>query len=175
MGTVLQDMRYGVRELIKMPGFTLTAILSLALGIGATTAVFRRLYAILMDPCPYKAPDRMIHMRLLTPTGDLNGFGVTGSQWQQLRKSPVVEDTFLEDDWSLTVTGSDLPEDVQGVYLSSNGFNFFGVPVAFGRGLQPSDAIDGQDPEPVVVLGYNVWPTHFNSDPSVVGMPLQVV
>jgi predicted permease len=175
MGTVLQDIRYGVRQLIKMPGFTLTAILSLALGIGATTAVFSVVYAILMDPYPYKAPDRMIHMRLMTPTGDLNGFGVTGSQWQQLRKSPVVEDTFLEDDWNLTVTGSDLPEDVQGVYLSSNGFNFFGVPAAFGRGLQPSDAIDGQDPETVVVLGYKFWQRHFNSDPSVVGKTMQLV
>jgi len=175
MGTVLQDIRYGVRQLVKIPGFTLTAVLSLALGIGATTAVFSVVYAILMDPYPYKAPDRMIHMRLVTPSGDLNGFGVTGSQWQVLRKSPVVEDTFLEDDWNLTVTGSDLPEDVLGVYLSSNGFNFLGVPAALGRGLQPSDAIDGQDPQPVVVLGNKFWQRHFNSDPTVLGKTMQLM
>src|ERR1019366_4933924 len=175
MGTVLQDIRYGVRQLVKMPGFTLTAVLSLALGIGATTAVFSVVYAILMDPYPYKAPDRMIHMRLPTPSGDSRGFGLTGTQWQELRKSPVVEDTFLEDDWNLTVTGADLPEDVQGVYLSSNGFNFFGVPTAIGRGLQPSDAIDGQDPQPVAVLGYKFWQRHFRSDPGVVGQTLQLV
>ncbi len=175
MGTVLQDIRYGIRQLIKMPGFTLTAVFSLALGIGATTAVFSVVYAILMDPYPYRAPDRMIHMRLTTPTGDLRGFGVNGSQWQELRKSPVVEDTFLEDDWNLTVTGSDLPEDVQGVYLSSNGFNFLGVPAALGRGLQPSDAIDGQDPQPVVVLGNKFWQRHFNGDPTVVGKTMQLV
>lgn len=175
MGIVLQDIRYGFRQLVKMPGFTLTAVLSLALGIGATTAVFSVVYAILMDPYPYKDPDRMIHMRLTTPTGDLNGFGLTGSQWQILRKSPVVEDTFLEDDWSLTVTGSDLPEDVQGTYLSSNGFNFLGVPVALGRGLQPSDAIDGQDPQPVVVLGHKFWQRHFNSDPTIIGKTIQLV
>jgi predicted permease len=175
MGTVIQDIRYGMRQLIKMPGFALTAILSLALGIGATTAVFSVVYAILMDPYPYRAPDRMIHMRFFTPSGDLRGFGVTGSQWQALRKSPVVEDTFLEDDWNLTVTGGDLPEDVQGVYLSSNGFNFLGVPAAFGRGLQPSDAIDGQDPEPVVVLGYKFWRRHFNGDPAIVGKTMQMV
>ncbi len=175
MGIVLQDIRYGIRQLLKMPGFTLTAVMSLALGIGATTAVFSVVYAILMDPYPYKAPDRMIHMRLPTPTGDTRGFGVTGSQWQELRKSPVVEDTFLEDDWSLTVTGSDLPEDVQGVYLSSNGFNFLGVPAALGRGLQPSDAIDGQDPQPVVVLSYKFWQRHFNSDPTVLGKTIQLV
>jgi len=175
MKTVFQDIRFGVRQLIKMPGFSLTAIVSLALGIGATTAVFSVVYAILMNPYPYKDPDRMIHMRLTMPSGDLNGFGVNGTQWQDLRKSPVVEDTFLEDDWSLTVTGADLPEDVQGVYLSSNGFNFLGVPAAFGRGLQPSDAIDGQDPQPVAVLGYKFWQRHFNSDPSVIGKTIQLL
>ena len=114
-------------------------------------------------------------MRLLTPTDDTRGFGVTGAQWQQLRKSPVLEDAFLEDDWSLTVTGDDLPEDVQGVYLTSNGFNFFGVPTALGRGLQPSDAIDGQDPQPVVVLSYKFWQRHFNSNPAVLGQTIQMV
>jgi predicted permease len=175
MQSLFQDIRYGFRQLIKMPGFTLTAVISLALGIGATTAVFSVVYAILMDPYPYKAPDRMIHMRLLTPTDDTRGFGVTGAQWQQLRKSPVLEDAFLEDDWSLTVTGDDLPEDVQGVYLTSNGFNFFGVPTALGRGLQPSDAIDGQDPQPVVVLSYKFWQRHFNSNPAVLGQTIQMV
>jgi len=175
MGTVLQDVRFCIRQLIKMPGFTLTAVMSLALGIGATTAVFSVVFAILMDPYPYRAPDRMIHMRLTTPTGDLRGFGVTGSQWQMLRKSPVAEDTFLEDDWSLTVTGADLPEDVQGVYLSSNGFDFLGVPAVLGRGLEPSDAVDGQDPQPVVVLGNKFWRRHFNGDPSVLGKTIQLV
>jgi predicted permease len=175
MKTVYQDIRFGFRQLIKMPGFTLTAVISLALGIGATTAVFSVVYAILMDPYQYKAPDRMIHMRLTMPSGELNGFGVTGTQWQELRKSPVVEDTFLEDDWSLTVTDADLPEDVQGVYLSSNGFNFLGVPAMAGRGLQPSDAIDGQDPQPVVVLGYKFWQRHFNADPAVIGKSIQLV
>jgi predicted permease len=175
MKTVLQDLRYTFRQLIKMPGFTATAVISLALGIGATTAVFSVVYAILEDPYPYAAPDRMIHMRFLTPDGGTRGFGITGTQWQQLRKSPVVEDTFLEDDWSLTVTGSDVPEDVNGVYFTSNAFNFFGVPAALGRGLQPSDAIDGQDPQPVAVLSYKFWQRHFRGDPSVIGKTMQLV
>src|ERR1017187_4221031 len=120
MKNVLQDLRYTFRQLVKMPGFALTAIISLALGIGATTAVFSVVYAILMDPYPYANPDRMVHMRLLTPKRDERGFGLTGSQWPVLRQSPVVEASFLEDDWRLTVTGSDLPEDVQGPYLSKN-------------------------------------------------------
>src|SRR3569833_54340 len=175
MKALLQDIRFGIRQLVKMPGFSLTAIVSLALGIGATTAVFSVVYAILLDPYPYKDSDRMVHMRLTMPSGDLNGFGVTGTQWQELRKSPVVDDTFMEDDWSLTVTGTDLPDDVQGVYLTSNAFNFFGVPAALGRGLQPSDAIDGQDPAPVVVLGYKFWARHYGGDTSVIGKTIQLM
>jgi predicted permease len=176
MKTLLQDVRYGLRQLVKMPAFTLTAVISLALGIGATTAVFSVVYSILMDPYPYASPDRMVHMRLVTPKGDvLNGLGLTMAQWQIIRKSPVVEDAFLEDDWSLTVTGSDLPEDVQGVYFSSNSFNFLGVPAHLGRGLQPSDAIDGQDPAPVAVLGYKFWQRHFDSDPGVLGKTIQLL
>ena len=128
-----------------------------------------------MDPYPYAAPDRMVHMRLITPKGELNGFGTTMAQWQIIRKSPVVEDAFLENDWNLTVTGSDLPEDVDAVYFSSNSFNFLGVPPALGRGLVPSDAIDGQDPQPVVVLGYKFWQRHFHSDPTVLGKTIQMV
>jgi predicted permease len=175
MQTLLQDFRFSLRQLFKSPGFSLTAILSLALGIGATTAVFSVVYAILMNPYPYAASDRMIHMRLLDNAGQQRGFGVTGAQWQEIRKSPVIEDAFMEDDWSLTVTGRDLPEDVQGVYLTSNGFSFMGVPPALGRGLMPSDAIDGQEPQPVAVLSYKFWQRHFNGDKSVVGQNLQLV
>jgi len=175
MQTLLQDFRFSLRQLFKSPGFSLTAILSLALGIGATTAVFSVVYAILMNPYPYADSDRMIHMRLLDNAGQQRGFGLTGAQWQEIRKSPVVEDAFMEDDWSLTVTGRDLPEDVQGVYLTSNGFSFMGVPAALGRGLMPSDAIDGQEPQPVAVLSYKFWQRHFNGDASVVGENLQLV
>jgi predicted permease len=175
MNTLLQDLRYCTRQLIKTPGFTLTAILSLTLGIGATTAVFSVIYAILMNPYPYAAPDRMVHMRLLDPSGHEGGFGLTGGQWEAIRKAPVVEDAFAEDDWNLTITGGDLPEDVNAVYLTGNGFNFLGVPAALGRGLLPSDSVYGQDPQPVVVLSYKFWQRHFGSDPSVLGKPLQLV
>jgi len=175
MQTLLQDFRFSLRQLIKSPGFTLTAVISLALGIGATTAVFSVVYAILMNPYPYAASDRMVHIRLKDKAGHETGFGLIGAQWQEIRKSPVVEDAFISDDWNLTVTGHDLPEDVSGVYMTSNAFNYFGVPAALGRGLVPSDAIDGQDPQPVVVLGYKFWQRHFNSSPTVLGQTLQLV
>ena len=175
MRTVFQDLRYCSRQLLKMPGFTVTAVVSLALGIGATTAVFSIIYAIIFDPYPYAAPDRMIHIALRDKDGQRRGWGVTTAQWQQLRKSPVIEDCILLDGWSLTVTGSDVPEDVEATFFSSNAFDFFGVPAALGRGLQPSDAIDGQDPQPVVVLSDKFWRRHFNGDPAVVGKTMQLV
>jgi predicted permease len=173
--TTLYDIRFGLRQLIKIPGFTLTAIVSLALGIGATTAVFSVVYAILMDPYPYKDANRMVHMRLIMPDGQLRGFlGITGTEWQQMRKSPVVEDAFLQGSRSLTISGSEFPEDVLAVDLSSNAFNFLGVPAVLGRTLQPSDAVDGQDPAPVVVLGYKFWQKHFNGDSGAIGKTLQL-
>jgi predicted permease len=175
MNSLTQDLRYCIRQLLKTPGYTLTAVLSLTLGIGATTAVFSVVYAVLMNPYPYANSDRMIHLRLLDRAGHESGFGLTGGQWQQIKKSAVVEDAFAEDDWSLTVTGRDLPEDVSGVYFTSNTFNFMGVPAALGRGLIPSDSVDGLDPQPVVVLGYKFWQRHFGSDPKALGQTIQLV
>jgi predicted permease len=175
MRTLLQDLRYSLRQLRKSPGFTCTAIVSLMLGIGATTAVFSIVWAVLMNPYPYAAPDRMVHMRIKNKAGQERGFGLTAAQWQTLRKSPVVEDAVATDSWNLTVTGRDLPEDVNADYFTSNGFNYFGVPAALGRGLEPSDSIDGQDPQLVAVLSYKFWQRHFNSDPAALGKTLQLV
>ena len=175
MRTVLQDLRFALRQLVKMPAFTATAVLSLALGIGATTAVFSAVWGFLVNTYPYAHNERMVHMRVDTGKGGQNGMGLTAGQWQEIRKSPVVEDAFLADQWSLTVTGSDLPEDVNADYFSSNAFEYFGVPAALGRGLQPSDAIDGQDPQPVAVLSYKFWQRHFAGDPSVIGKTMQMV
>jgi len=175
MQSLLRDLTYALRQLAKNPGFTLTAVISLALGIGATTAVFSVVWAILMNPYPYANSDRMVHMRLKDGAGQDRGFGLTGGQWQQIRQSAAVEDAFMTEDWNLTVTGQDLPEDVAGDYVTSNAFNFFGVPPALGRGLLPSDALDGQDPQPVAVLSYKFWQRHFNGNPAVIGQPLQLV
>ncbi len=175
MPTLFQDLRFSLRQLFKNPGFSVTAILSLALGIGATTAVFSVIYAVMLNPYPYRAADRMAHMRLTDDSGQQRGFGLTGAQWQEIRKSPVVEDAFATDDWNLTVTGRDLPEDVQGTYVTSNMFEFMGVPTILGRGLIPSDAIDGEDPKPVVVLSYKFWQRHFSGDRGVIGQTLQLV
>jgi predicted permease len=175
MQIFLQDVRYSLRQLRKSPAFTWTSVLSLALGIGATTAVFSVVYAVLMNPYPYRNSDRMVHLVLEKKTGGQFFCGLTGSQVQQLRMARSVESVVAEDDWNLTTTDGDVPEDVAGVYLTSNAFEHFGVPALLGRGLIPSDAPFGRDPQPVAVLGYAFWQRHYNGSRDVVGKNIQLV
>ena len=175
MQRFLQDFRYGLRQLRHSPSFTATALLSLALGIGATTAVFSVVYAVLLDPYPYANSNRMVHLIAKTKAGQDRGLGLTGPQYQQFRNSHSVESAVAEDQWNLTTTGGDLPEDVNAIYFTGNGFNHFGVPVLIGRGLLPADAPEGQDPQPVAVLGYEFWQRHYNGDRGIVGQTIQLV
>jgi putative ABC transport system permease protein len=172
----LQDVRFAFRQCASHPGFALTAILSLALGIGATVSVFSIVYAVLMNPWPYAGADRMCFPTLLNKAGDEADWnGLTGPQIQQLRQAHAVEDVMAINGWSLTVTGGDVPEDVSGVYLSNSGLQFLGMPAMLGRIFLPADAPDGQEPQPVVVLGNKFWRRHFNGDPSVVGKSIQLL
>jgi predicted permease len=151
------------------------AILSLALGIGATTAVFSVVYGVLVNPYPYANSDRMVHLVVHDAAGNRRFVNLNGPQLQQLRQARSAESVAAMDEWNLTTTEGDLPEDVQAVYLTSNAFNHFGVPVLLGRGLLPSDGPDGQDPENVAVLGYQFWQRHYNGDPGIVGRKIQLV
>src|SRR5215471_2320793 len=175
MGSILQDLRYGFRQLRKSPGFSIVAVLSLALGIGATTAVFSVIYAVVVDPYPYAESERMVHLTLATKARENWWAGFTGPQYQQIRQSSLVESAFAEDGWNLTTTGADVPEDVQATYLTGNAFNQLGVPAFAGRELLPSDAPEGEDPQRVAVLSYKFWQRHYNADRAVIGKTIQLV
>ena len=99
---------------------------------------------------------------------------MNGPQIQQLRQLRPVESLLAMDFHALTWTGHDLPENVNAISLISSGFDDLGVPPILGRGLLPSDAIDGQDPQPVAVLSYKFWQKHFLADPDVLGKTLQL-
>ncbi len=174
MQTSLQDLRYSFRQLIKSPGFTLTALVSLALGIGATTAVFSVIYATLLNPYPYPDANRIVRLTIASKTGTDAWTNLNGPQIQQVRQLPVIESVLAMDFHAMTLTGPDVPENVYTIGLISTGFADLGVPPALGRGLQPSDAMDGQDPQPVVVLGYKFWQRHFSASPDAVGKTLQL-
>ena len=174
MHTLLQDLRYSARQLIKSPGFTLTAVISLALGIGAATAVFSVIYAVLMSPYPYPAADRIVRLTTQSVAGAGDPVYLNGAEIQTLRQSPVVESVLATDYQAMMLTGQDLPENVIAVSLISNGFQDLGVPPLLGRGLWPSDAVDGQEPRPVVLLSYRFWRRHYLSNPDVLGRTLQL-
>jgi putative ABC transport system permease protein len=176
MLTFLQDIRFAFRQFGNHAGFAMTAILSLALGIGATVSVFSIVYAVLMNPWPYAGADRISTLSFLDKAGNRDNWdGITGPQIRQLRQAHSLEDVMGITEWSLTVTGGDVPEDVQGIYMTPSGLRFLGLPAMLGRNFLPSDAPDGQEPQQVVVLSHKFWQRHFNGDPSVVGKPIQLV
>lgn len=175
MRVLLQDSIFAFRQLRKSPGFAVTAILSLLLGIGATTAVFSVVYGVLMNPYPYKDADRMAHLVLRDKAGNKRWPGLTGPQIRQVRQAHCMESVVGEDEWNLTTTDEELPEDVVAVYMTPNATTHFGVPPLFGRGLIPSDAPDGQDPQPVVVLSHKFWQRHYAGSPDALGRTLRLV
>jgi predicted permease len=175
MRLFMQDLGYAFQQLRKNPGFALTAAFSLALGIAATTAVFSVVYAVILDPFPYKHADRMVHLVLEDNAAHERFPGLTGRQVLQLRKCNLVESVAVQDEWNLTTTDEDVPEDVTAIYLTGNSTTHFGVPALLGRGLIDSDAPDGGDPQPVAILGYQFWQRHYRGDNTVVGRKLQLV
>src|SRR6202023_3321257 len=175
MSTFLQDVRYALRQLVKKPVVSLTAILSLALGIGATVSVFSIIYAVIMNPWPYQGADRIANVALLDKSGKEQGYGLNGPQTRELAKAHSLEYVVAFNGWNLTVTGKDVPEDVQAMYFTGNLFQMLGVPASRGRFYLPSDAPDGQDPKPVIVLSYKFWMHHYNGDRSIIGKTIQLV
>jgi predicted permease len=171
---VFQDLRFSFRQLVKSPGFAVAAILSLALGIGATTAVFSVIYAALINPYPFTAADRIVRMSVRTKGGSVDTVNLNPQQIQQVRNIPLIESVLAMDYRAMTMTAQELPENVNVIGLISNGFDDLGVPPALGRGLSRSDAIDGRDPEPVAVVSYLFWQERLGGDPQVVGKPLQL-
>src|SRR5437870_5100946 len=106
--------------LAKTPGFTLTALLSVALGIGATTAVFSVIHAVLISPYPYSGADRMVRVLAEDRGGTPKNFFLTGPQLRDFQQLKSVDSALGQANWELATTGSDLPEDVRAVFLAPN-------------------------------------------------------
>src|SRR5271154_3013929 len=107
MQTLLQDLRYATRQLIRNLGLTITAVVSIALGIGATTAVFSVVYAALMNPYPYPAADRIVRLTVESKAGPGDWVNLNGPQIRQLRQLPVVESMLAMDYHAMILTGHD--------------------------------------------------------------------
>ncbi len=170
-----QDLSFAFRQFRKSPVFAFTAIVSLMLGIGATTAVFSVVYAILMNPYPYRGSNRLVYLNVTDKAGNDRGIGLSAHQLQQIRQLSCIESVVAIEGWNLTTTDEDLPEDVSAIYLTPNATLQLGVPALLGRTLIPSDAPEGQDPQPVVVLGYKFWERRYNGRTDILGHTLRLV
>jgi predicted permease len=173
MRTLVQDIRYALRQFRKSPGFAMSAVLSLMLGIGATTAIFSVVYGVLLDPYPYKDAKRMVHVELL----DKNGRGpllfVNGTQAQELRKASSVDDFFLQTEKQENLTGEKFPVSVRVGLYSPNLFDYMGVPPLLGREFTPADA-PGGNPAPVAVLSYLFWQRQYGASHDVIGKTIEL-
>ena len=172
MTALLQDLRYGLRGLRKNPAFAAIAILSLALGIGATTAMFSLVYAVVLDAYPYADHQRTVNpiVRDVEHPKDWDWFTLTPAQATVYRQTPAFEDILGLGGDSYELRGQDLPEDVRVTYLTPNDATFNRVPALIGRGIQPSD--DGK--HNVAVLSYKFWLRRFNGDRGIIGRNLQL-
>lgn len=174
MHSLLQDFRYSLRQLLRNPGFALTAVLSLALGIGATVAVFSVLYGVLLHPFPYADVDRIGNLSIRDTDGTLFDPSFDGPELRELRNVHAFESIATWNIESRNLTGEELPDNVSAYYGIGSTFPTLGVPPLLGRNLGPSDSPDGQEPQPVVVLHYRFWQRHFHGDPAILGKTLDL-
>jgi predicted permease len=170
------DIRYGLRGLRRNPGFAAVAVLSLALGIGATTAMFSLIYAVLLHPFPYAGADRIMNLFAVDdryPDQVQVMYSDVGkAQLDEMRLAAPVESLLGFYPANAEITGGALPEDIMGYYLTENAGSFFGVRPLLGRNLEPSDAENGG--RSVVVLNYQFWQRHFGGDPHVIERTLEI-
>jgi putative ABC transport system permease protein len=169
MGTLLQDLRYGIRQLARNPGFTAVAVLTLALGIGANTAVFSLLDAVLLRPLPYSHQD---HLFRLYPTDKSGRHAMEATSYPDFEDWKGQSHTFeamaayYQEDFNLTGTGQ--PERLRGLRSTPGLFAMLGVHPLFGREFVPGDG------QRVALLSYRLWQRRFAADPKVVGKPIHL-
>ena len=169
------DIRYGFRGLLRNPGFSAVSVLSLALGIGATSSMFSLIYAVLLHPVPYADWQRLtypIYFNDDQPTSPERWFVLTWPQYQQLLKATCVEDAVGDSDATSEITGQSIPENVTLTYITENVGGFLRVPALLGRNIQPSDSKAAQ--QAPVVLSYDFWMRHYNGARDVLETTLEL-
>jgi putative ABC transport system permease protein len=171
---LLQDLRYATRSFRRSPGFTLVALLSLTLGIGATASIFSVIYGVLIAPYPYADPHEIWAPDIRSLDGRSGRGSHTVDEFRQIGKLPAFADVMATGGEPVLLTGEFPPESFRGVLLSGNAFNFLAVPPVAGRTIQPSDVRADGEPEPVVVLSHRLWLRLFQGDPGAIGRTLRL-
>ena len=174
MLTPFRDISFALRQLIKHRVYALTAILSMALGIGATAAVYSVLYGVLIDPYPYRNADRIAFITIENKQGRDGDIPFTLSELDQLRQAKSVEDILAQNDASMVATDGEIPQSVKVLEMTGNGLQFLDAPPLMGRVFTAAEAPAGIAPPPVAVISYPFWKTHFASSPDVLGKVLEL-
>jgi putative ABC transport system permease protein len=167
--TFLQDIRFGLRMLRKNPGFTATAILTLALGIGANTAIFTLAYATLLAPLPYPQANQLVNVWSKVQ-GHRNRVSV-GDFVDWKRQSSVFQDVNAWSEGDFNIATQDRPEDIIGLHATRGYYTMLGNPLLLGRDFLPEEGEPGK--EYVVILSYRLW-RHLGGNPSIVGHPMKI-
>ncbi len=170
---VFQDFRFALRNVSKAPGFAASAILSLALGIGATTAIFSVIYGVILHPFPYAHPETLFSFRVSQPDHSFYFYPNTPDDYLDVaERSRVFEGVISSTISDVFWTGTGQPQRLRGNFVTTNTFQIMGVAPLLGRALQPAD---GQpEADPVAVLGYRFWMRQFGGDPRILGRALRL-
>ncbi len=171
METLLQDIRYGIRMLRKSPGFAVVAVITLALGIGANTAIFSVVNGVLLNPLPYPQPDQLVALYQRTPNFAEASIPYPNFlDWRRENHSFSDMAAYRHDDFNLTGVGE--PERLQGEMVSASFFPVLGVKPVLGRTFMESEDLLGG--APVALISENLWRRKFASSPEVVGKSIDL-
>jgi putative ABC transport system permease protein len=171
--TLIHDMRYGARRLMKNPGFTLIAVITLALGIGAATAIFSVVEGVLLKPLPYHQPEELVSIRLTAQGAGAKEYAISASVYFiLLEQSRAFQDIGLYNSPSVNITGLGEPERAQALGVTYGLLPMLGVTPLFGRSFSQTD--DSPDSEETVILTYGYWSRKFGADRSVIGRTIEV-
>ena len=161
MTELLDDVRHGIRSLAKRPGSTAISLLTLAIGVGANTAIFSAVSGVLLKPLPYPDPDRIVRVLEKPPGGDRNAISTLNYlDWKAANTS--FEHMAATTGGSLTLSGSGLPVQLRGARVSSHYFDIFGIKATLGRTFADDEDQNGKNH--VAVLSHALWASQFGSD-----------
>ncbi len=173
METILQDIRYGVRTLIKRPGFTAVAVIALALGIGANTAIFSVVNSLLLRPLPFSEPDKLVQVweaNLTRGKSEIPASFPNFADWRD--QNQVFEQVVAYTDHSFNLTGAGESERIRSALVSPAFFSTLGISPTLGRVFLPEE--DQKNKVFSVVMGQRLWQRRFNSDPNIVGKAINL-